>query len=193
MREVTCSTIRDLLPLYVDGAVGEDTRALAAEHLEGCAACQGVYEGMRDAAAASAESGIPPLGRTWRRKRLLLAGSAALAAIAVLCGAFLLFSRLAWQEKIAVDGAVYAQRGENIPALPAGSREAGCLRSITHRTGSEPSGDLTGVNLDEKYAGCMICRSKDGGTVYLEDYGGFYIPFVLSGYAAQPEDVPQPD
>ena len=34
MSEVTCNTIKDILPLYVDGVVSDDTRNMVAKHLE---------------------------------------------------------------------------------------------------------------------------------------------------------------
>lgn len=47
MKEINCNIIRDLLPLYEDGAVSEDTTQLVREHLEGCPACREEYERMR--------------------------------------------------------------------------------------------------------------------------------------------------
>ena len=47
MKEINCNIIRDLLPLYEDGAVSEDTAQLVREHLEGCPACREEYERMR--------------------------------------------------------------------------------------------------------------------------------------------------
>ena len=35
-----CSIIQDLLPLYVDGVVSEDTAQAVEEHLETCEACR---------------------------------------------------------------------------------------------------------------------------------------------------------
>lgn len=46
MKEINCNIIRDLLPLYEDGAVSEDTAQLVREHLEGCSACREEYERM---------------------------------------------------------------------------------------------------------------------------------------------------
>lgn len=35
MSMITCDLIRDLIPLYADNAVSEDSRALVEEHLSG--------------------------------------------------------------------------------------------------------------------------------------------------------------
>lgn len=40
MSKVTCNVIRDLLPLYADDVLSEDTKALVNEHLAFCKNCQ---------------------------------------------------------------------------------------------------------------------------------------------------------
>lgn len=40
MKEVSCEVIRDLLPLYEDGAASEESQALVREHLKDCPACR---------------------------------------------------------------------------------------------------------------------------------------------------------
>ena len=68
--------------------------------------------------------------------------------------------------------------------------ELGILRSITHRSVSNPTEDFTATNLDEKYAGCPIYQSGENNCIiYLEDYSGFYIPFELTEHRTQPEVV----
>ena len=37
---ISCNVILDILPLYIDGAVCEDTKKLVKEHLEGCENCR---------------------------------------------------------------------------------------------------------------------------------------------------------
>ena len=59
MSEITCSVIKDLLPLYADGVVSEDTRRIVAEHLENCADCRKIYESMTSQVAIPIESAKP--------------------------------------------------------------------------------------------------------------------------------------
>ena len=40
--KITCNIIEDLLPLYVDDMVSEDSRKLVEEHLKECPACRKV-------------------------------------------------------------------------------------------------------------------------------------------------------
>ena len=39
MNKISCNIIGDLLPLYVDGAVSEETKKLVEEHLAECEDC----------------------------------------------------------------------------------------------------------------------------------------------------------
>ena len=40
MKKITCNIIRDILPLYLDEVVSEDTREMVEEHLQTCEACR---------------------------------------------------------------------------------------------------------------------------------------------------------
>ena len=191
MSEVTCNTIRDILPLYVDGVVSDDTRNMVTKHLERCEECRNKYEAMKSEVVIPVEDNIAPLKhfkKEWKKKKVILVCSTILATIAIILCALFIFNHFAYQEKIAVNGAIYTQKGENITALPADSIELGYLRSITHKSTSDPSVDFTATNLDEKYAGCPIYQSEDEEVIYLYDYGGFYIPFVLTEYITQAEN-----
>lgn len=42
-----CNIIRDILPLYIDEMVSEDTVSFVEEHLEKCAACRTELENMK--------------------------------------------------------------------------------------------------------------------------------------------------
>ncbi len=42
-----CNIIRDLLPLYVDDACSEETKAMIAEHLTSCESCRKEYEDLK--------------------------------------------------------------------------------------------------------------------------------------------------
>ena len=45
-----CSIIRDLLPLYAENMVSDDTAAFVAEHLKSCEACRKEYEQIKNLA-----------------------------------------------------------------------------------------------------------------------------------------------
>ena len=45
--KITCNIIEDLLPLYIDDMVSEDSRQLVEEHLKECAACRKMLDEMK--------------------------------------------------------------------------------------------------------------------------------------------------
>ena len=72
MSEVTCNTIKDILPLYVDGVVSDDTRNMVAKHLEHCEECKKKYEAMKSEVVIPVEGSIAPLKHfknTWKKKK----------------------------------------------------------------------------------------------------------------------------
>ena len=88
-----------------------------------------------------------------------------------------------YNQEICVNGNLYVQEGTNRNELPENSIEIGILKSVLHRTKDHPTEHLTGVNLDEKYPGCPIYQSgAEFDVIYLEDFGGFYIPFRAVNY-----------
>ena len=47
-----CGVIKDLLPLYVDDIVSEESREVVKEHLDACANCKKYYEKLKEDAVA---------------------------------------------------------------------------------------------------------------------------------------------
>lgn len=43
MSKISCNAVRDILPLYVDGVVSEETQKEIADHLRECSECQNEY------------------------------------------------------------------------------------------------------------------------------------------------------
>ena len=46
--DLTCGVVRDLLPSYVEGLLGEESRQAVDRHLNGCLACTGALNAMRE-------------------------------------------------------------------------------------------------------------------------------------------------
>lgn len=191
MSKFSCDTVRDMLPLYVDDVVSEDTRAIVSEHLASCDSCRREYETMKETVVLPADEGAEQLKRfkgAWKKKKRTIALTAVLATIVILCAGYAIFSHFAYQEEIAVNGAVYTRSRETVTEISEDCVELGYLKSILHRHIGSPTVDFSGTNLDEKYGGCELYQDKDNEMViYLRDYGGYYIPFVLKEYIAQPE------
>ena len=194
-----CNIVRDMFPLYIEGMASADTVSFVEEHLENCSTCRAELERMKapndveKAASDIQDSGAMPLKafrRKWKRKKAVLACSTIIATIAVMCCVLFAVEHFVYQEKIMVNEAVYTQKGDSVTELPPGSVEIGYLRGISHRSTANPMGNLMATNLDGKYGGCPVYQS--GGNeqiIYLEDYGGFYIPFELTERITQPESA----
>ncbi len=91
MSKVSCNTIKDILPLYVDEVVSEDTRIMVAKHLEECAECRKKYESMKSKVVLPIENDAKPLMQfknevTKGRKRAFRKGF----VIAFICAAVVL-------------------------------------------------------------------------------------------------------
>ncbi len=91
--KIPCSVVRDLLPLYAEEMIEEETRALVDEHLEECSECSKRLEEIRAAAAVPTENTavdtakpLLALKKTINKRRRIT------AAIAALCVFILLFS-----------------------------------------------------------------------------------------------------
>ena len=46
MEKINCNVIQDILPLYIDDVVSDDTKELVEEHLKECPACRKMQEEM---------------------------------------------------------------------------------------------------------------------------------------------------
>lgn len=86
-----CSIVRDLLPLYTEDMVSEETAAFVRGHLTHCEACRAEHARMSEPASppeSAAEGGEVPLTafrRRWiRRKRRMIGLTALLTAVLVL-------------------------------------------------------------------------------------------------------------
>jgi len=84
-----CSIVRDILPLYVEGMVGEDTAAFVEEHLHTCMECRREHEAMKEPLAAAPERIAAAPIRKIRSALRVKRAQAVLLAIAVAAAACL--------------------------------------------------------------------------------------------------------
>lgn len=117
MSEQICGVVRDLLPLYADGAASAESAALVEAHLQGCPACRAELEKLRASLPLPAETDAEPLRglkkslRRRRRRAVIL--TAAVTAL-VLLALFVM----------AYAPAIF-QRGNPLPYLAAAARLKG--------------------------------------------------------------------
>ena len=92
MRDIKCTVIQDLLPLYVDEVVSDDTKSLVNEHLLTCENCRNEYEQMKGTLYVPIENKdtlFSQLKKRWNRKKWLLIFGSVLTTTLI---GFVLFS-----------------------------------------------------------------------------------------------------
>lgn len=75
MKEINCNIVQDILPLYVDGVVSDDTKEIIEEHIEYCEGCKKEFDLMKQELYIPAEkeaSIIKKFKRKWRNEKLLI-------------------------------------------------------------------------------------------------------------------------
>jgi len=182
-----CNIIQDLLPLYMEGIVSEDTDDFIEEHLNSCTMCKDILENMKSSEGVKisdfddVESEVPLKiikDKLMKKKMILICSAVVMTLAAVFCVSVLM-ELFIYQEKIAVNGVIYMQSNGEIFDLPEGSTEIGYVRGISHRSTADPMGDFMATNIDEKYGGSPVYRSGENEeTIFLEDYSGYFIPFI---------------
>lgn len=71
MNNIDCEIIMDLLPLYADGMVSNDTGEIVESHLKECEECQEIYRQMTGKIDFSFEK-KPMKKRKLKRKNILI-------------------------------------------------------------------------------------------------------------------------
>lgn len=91
MKEINCNIIKDILPLYVDGVVSDDTKEMVEKHLDCCEECKKELELMKQ------EISIPPekeaslirnFKKKLRNKKLIISGLSIMLTGLIMLGIF---------------------------------------------------------------------------------------------------------
>lgn len=91
MKEIKCTIIQDILPLYIDGVVGQDTKEMVEEHLKQCERCKEECEAMKREIYLPIENKAPILKsikKKWRNKKIIISGVSVLLTASLLFGIF---------------------------------------------------------------------------------------------------------
>lgn len=92
MSKLNCNVVRDILPLYADEVVCDDTKELVEEHLTECDGCRNELFDMRSRVVipvnADQAVSFKKVTHRWTRKQFFKGAGIALAAAAVLIGVF---------------------------------------------------------------------------------------------------------
>lgn len=74
--KISCNIIKDLLPLYVENIVSNESKALVEEHLKSCTECQAKIQKMQQPVKLSADKDmneLKALKKLWNRGKLRIA------------------------------------------------------------------------------------------------------------------------
>ncbi len=91
MKEIKCTIIQDVLPLYIDEVVSQDTKEMVDQHLQYCEKCQKEYETMKSKLYIPAENKAPmikKINKKWRKKKVTISIVSVFATAIILLGAF---------------------------------------------------------------------------------------------------------
>ena len=120
MKKINCNIIRDILPLYLDDVVSDETKQMVEEHLQSCASC-------RAEASAMKKDVILPASKTQR-----------LAEAKVIKG----IRTKIFRKKVIVSAVTVAavpMRGRSKGAPPSGRNSPENLPPFTRRMNLSPS------------------------------------------------------
>lgn len=104
MNKINCNIIGDLLPLYVDGAVSEDTKKLVEEHLAECEECKKAAEDMgkelvlpvHETVRAAETSFLQKMKKTWQKRRIRTAVISVAVTAGVILGSYMALTIPQW-------------------------------------------------------------------------------------------------
>lgn len=91
MNEIKCTVIQDVLPLYIDKVVSQDTKEMVDEHLRHCNRCQQEYESMKQDLYLPVEKPSPlftTISKKFRKKKVVISIVSVLVTAIILTGAF---------------------------------------------------------------------------------------------------------
>lgn len=112
---ITCNIIKDLLPLYAEDLVSQDTKALVDGHLCGCDSCRKELEALKQAPKVPVEVETTSLKRvedTIRKRKMLTAATAMLTLVAVLVtGTIFLMTPVYLTARQAIEGVELREDG----------------------------------------------------------------------------------
>ena len=96
MNEISCNAVRDLLPLYVDGVVSEETRQEIINHLSKCPECHAEYEQLQkeltlpanpDLHSESAHA-LKSIKHTIVKKKIMIAAASVLVTLSLVIAGY---------------------------------------------------------------------------------------------------------
>lgn len=91
MNEIKCTIIQDVLPLYIDEVVSQDTKEMVKEHLQHCNKCQQEYDLMKQDLYLPVEKPSPlfnNISKKFRKKKVMVSIVSVLVTLFITVVAF---------------------------------------------------------------------------------------------------------
>lgn len=96
MKKISCNIIKDILPLYLDGVVSDDTKKIVEEHLKECDQCRNEAMKLKQDVVLPASKSVrlaetevvKGLKRKLFRKKFLISAVSVIITIAILAGIY---------------------------------------------------------------------------------------------------------
>lgn len=100
MKKINCNIIRDILPLYLDDVVSDETKQMVEEHLQSCASCRAEASSMKKDVILPASKAqrlaeakvIKGIRNKIFRKKVIVAVLSAVTVLAAAAGAYALLT-----------------------------------------------------------------------------------------------------
>ena len=169
--EVGCGVIRDLLPLYEDGAASEETTQLVREHIKDCPSCREELRKMRIPVSMPAEED----GELWERYKRRQDQLRRKKNIRTACVLFLLAAAVMF----CLCYALIPRSWDQLSGTTDPDRVMGTYTHTTFQSGS-PELDIWWLNNTSGAAVTGIVMDVLNGATYRAELGNLlsYIPFL---------------
>lgn len=179
--EVECGVIRDLLPLYEDGAASEETTQLVREHIKDCPACREELRKMRVPVSMPAEED----GELWERYKRRQEQLRRKKNIRTTCVLFLLAATVMF----CLCYALIPRNWNQVSGMTEPDRVMGTYTHTTFQSGS-PELDIWWLNNTSGTAVTGIVMDVLDGAAYRAELGNLlsYIPFLPQNTSVEGHD-----
>ncbi|KEK13024.1 hypothetical protein EP18_03955 [Lysinibacillus sphaericus] len=149
MKEIKCTIIQDLLPLYVDDIVSNDTKEMIEQHLQTCQTCQKEYQQMTETLYVPIENKVTlfeKINKKWKRKKIILIGGSILTTLflclAVFSYVFYYKKMIPYSDDLFV---IEEQEDQTLVSTYFGKSHAGSY--MTHPMKVEIDGEMKNISL----------------------------------------------
>lgn len=176
MRNIHCNVIRDLLPLYADDVVSEQSRELVEDHLAFCPDCRQILGEIRTELPIPQQTDAAPLKKLKKKQRIR---GVCIALIAALCAALLLAYPVALMYANSMDqiGAEYGPECFIVTEYPGGRVEL----TLTEEAQGACIYYLYEINEDDSTDLYLYIYGKDPLPLWLRRFSSPF-PLFSEGY-----------